>query len=701
MNTLKLILSKHGILLLTISFTISLFLIISTGNYSHQTLQATPSTSRTNNNFSENSFVDTSQNSKTIIKIIEAEHLDSDRKLINDIYNETHLLDNLWSKPIYSDEYIRVVFEKNLNNKNDITIFPRVISGNPKIEIYEVGGSKLIAEFTILNSNQYNKVFLTNLLGEQDSFDLKIINGKIEIDHIIDPIQLFQEDWEGGVIGTNWTVTSGWTIIDTPAVGSYSAQCAGDICNMSTATTINTSTLSEINFTFTYWDDDCDPGDVVLYFYDNLSGWDNIGNIDGGTLYGDDTWYTHSVITSESQYMHSNFAVRFLTTKLGGNENYWIDNIIITLPTHWITGYVENASDGTSPDSRTVRLWNPSTSEEIFGIVGITGEAGEPNAFKIDCKTLDTPCTTDDKLNLTLVNNESGYVASNIVEVTVTTADSDMAPNLTMNSPPTITNLIVEDFYTVPINEIDLTPSSTTPIYCTGIATDYDGDNSISTATAEFYASTSGQGNPDDDNDHYTNSSCEINTSYGTSEEAQINCTFNLEYYSNSDNWQCQINVTDNMSISATASDSTFVNTLLSIGVTSPISFEITGPTEVTPEKIIEIINYGNVKINLSLSGYGETEDDGNSMICTEKNISIDHTKYNITSSNTGQMDLSELSDYYLNLTHNPTIEAFKLSSRENDATNDARNDTYWRVYVPAGTGGSCQGNIIIGATQN
>ena len=123
-----------------------------------------------------------------IIVIIKAEHLDENRNFIQDIYEEVRELDDIWSPTISDNEYVRVTFERNLTNQNDITIFPRVVSGEPKIEIYEIDGSEIVAEFTSITSNQYNKIYLTNLISEsQNIFDLRILDGSIEFDHIIDP----------------------------------------------------------------------------------------------------------------------------------------------------------------------------------------------------------------------------------------------------------------------------------------------------------------------------------------------------------------------------------------------------------------------------------------------------------------------------------------------------------------------------------
>ncbi len=126
-----------------------------------------------------------------IILITKAEHLDENKTFISDIYEEVKELDGNWSEEIYSNEYVRITFERNLTSENDITIYPRVVNGSPRIEVYVINNEEIIAEFSSLNSNEYNKIYLTNLVGEQDSFDLKIMNGSIEIEHIIDPDTTF------------------------------------------------------------------------------------------------------------------------------------------------------------------------------------------------------------------------------------------------------------------------------------------------------------------------------------------------------------------------------------------------------------------------------------------------------------------------------------------------------------------------------
>lgn len=373
----------------------------------------------------------------------------------------------------------------------------------------------------------------------------------------------------------------------------------------------------------------------------------------------------------------------------------------LTSSVQWIVGTVEDALDTTSPDDRTIRIWNSTNSQEIFGVIGPSGPSGTPNVYMVDCETLPTPCQVGDTLNVTIVDDGSGYVAKNIVEITVTESGFDSAPNITINTPPTSINLTIEDALTSPQNEIDLTPASTTYATCSGVLQDPEGGSSIQSVVAEFFSSSSSSGSPDDANDHYTNSTCQINSTYGTSEQVMVNCSFEIEYYAEFGSWQCQINATDNYSASTLASDTTTINTLLALGVDPVIEFGAIDNEKVGLEIETKVTNYGNVKMNLTLNGYGSTPGDGNAMECGSPDIPIDYIKFNLTTSNSGDLTLSEFEATYQNLTTNPTTHTFNLDSKQNDLGGEVNASTYWRVYVPQGVSNGCTGNIVFGATQS
>ncbi|MDD5192599.1 MAG: hypothetical protein PHH54_02395 [Candidatus Nanoarchaeia archaeon] len=124
-----------------------------------------------------------------IIEISKAEHLDGNKDFISDIYPQIQALDGNWSETVNNDEYVRVTFEQNLTNKNDITIYARATDEeNAEIEVYKQGDSNLITKFENISNENWYKVYLINLSeGESyNVFDLKIL-GSAEFDYIVDP----------------------------------------------------------------------------------------------------------------------------------------------------------------------------------------------------------------------------------------------------------------------------------------------------------------------------------------------------------------------------------------------------------------------------------------------------------------------------------------------------------------------------------
>jgi len=143
---------------------------------------------------SESTFVnDFNYDAREEILSIDAVHLDSNYNEISNIYEETKSLDNIWSEKIYSKEYVRVIFERNLTSKNDITVYAR---GNASLEVYEKDSNILIADFGLIEEGK-NKVFLSDLQGSQNTFDLRVVGDNenyLEFDYITDPIW-FNTSW--------------------------------------------------------------------------------------------------------------------------------------------------------------------------------------------------------------------------------------------------------------------------------------------------------------------------------------------------------------------------------------------------------------------------------------------------------------------------------------------------------------------------
>ncbi len=130
-----------------------------------------------------------SENFDRLIFIEDANHLDNQGNLIGNLHDEVSERDNVWSNKISGGESIRVKFEEPLDKFKDITIYARSF-GESGVEVYEKGGSEIIAEFEGIFDGSKKKVFLEGLEGLQNTFDLKVIGGPIEFDFIVDPASL-------------------------------------------------------------------------------------------------------------------------------------------------------------------------------------------------------------------------------------------------------------------------------------------------------------------------------------------------------------------------------------------------------------------------------------------------------------------------------------------------------------------------------
>jgi len=269
------------------------------------------------------------------------------------------------------------------------------------------------------------------------------------------------------------------------------------------------------------------------------------------------------------------------------------------------------------------------------------------------------------------------------------------------NSPPEIINITIESG----ASSFDLTPNATTTLDIYITAKDYNGEDQIDNITLTFFdAVVSSYGGANDNNNHYTNTSCVINTGYGNAYEVESNCTLEIWYYANNATWNLTTEVTDDTNLRVQASNIFSINTLLALGLPATIDYGKVNATEVSDEIIANVTNFGNVMMNLSLSGYGSTVGDNLSMNCTgglTKNISIDYEKFNLNMSSFGAINLSEFEANYSNLTSTMAVKKFDLNYRQNDTENKAINATYWRMYVPLGVAGNCSGNIVFGAVQS
>lgn len=121
-----------------------------------------------------------------IIFISKAFQLDSKKDIVADIYNNVKARDGNWAS-ITTGQYVRVTFEKILNNRNDITLYAKPTNPGRPVEIraYATNTNQLVASFFVNHEGMY-KQLIPELSAPTDVFDLQII-GNVDIDYIVDP----------------------------------------------------------------------------------------------------------------------------------------------------------------------------------------------------------------------------------------------------------------------------------------------------------------------------------------------------------------------------------------------------------------------------------------------------------------------------------------------------------------------------------
>jgi hypothetical protein len=267
------------------------------------------------------------------------------------------------------------------------------------------------------------------------------------------------------------------------------------------------------------------------------------------------------------------------------------------------------------------------------------------------------------------------------------------------NAEPNVTEVIVTP------SSVELTAGNITTVNCTAIVWDYNGWQDVNVTRGVLYdATTSMDSDPDDNNEHYTNTSCYCEQNSSTS--AACTCLFSVWYYANYGTWICNMSVADKGGNATeriynfnSSGNTTFeINPVLGIDTSDEIDFGNLSVTETSDLIPANVSNWGNVPINVTVRGYGGT-DDANpamdwAMVCDFGNISWGYERYSTNDS--AEFDtmtlLNNVSTY---------IPNFDLPSRTNDThyMNDT-NTTYWRLQVPLTVGGYCNGTVIFSAAE-
>ena len=251
------------------------------------------------------------------------------------------------------------------------------------------------------------------------------------------------------------------------------------------------------------------------------------------------------------------------------------------------------------------------------------------------------------------------------------------------NAFPEILQMYIQD-------PITLNAGGIQTVFCNATIRDWNGFNDITSVNATFYYYLNESWHTDDDNEHYTNTSC-VETDNDGVYIANYSCSFQVQYFAFNGTWTCNVTVEDNFGFMDSDNISTTINALYALNVTDVIDYGNLSVMDYSDNITATITNFGNTDINVSVLGYGLTEGDGIGLVCASgtNNISIEHQRfYNSLVEWNIKNPLSAVNQD-MNLT---------LLKRVDDLT-PVTWDTYWQLFVPPNPFGVCTGTVRFTAT--
>ncbi|HYD03644.1 MAG TPA: hypothetical protein VEC16_05075, partial [Alphaproteobacteria bacterium] len=198
--------------------------------------------------------------------------------------------------------------------------------------------------------------------------------------------------------------------------------------------------------------------------------------------------------------------------------------------------------------------------------------------------------------------------------------------NISVRIPPIIYEVNVTDF-SDPDNSLILSAGSTQTIYCRAVVSDPFGPSNVYNASATFYYFLNLSNNDDDPVVHYTNFSCLLNET--TVNNKTFSCGFDVQYYANNGTWNCNITINNNQSIPQSGIAANTIAPLYAINLTDGLDFGNVNSEVPSANVSVNITNFGNMLINVSLQGYAVVIGDNLGMNCSDgTNVSISNIRF-------------------------------------------------------------------------
>jgi hypothetical protein len=259
-----------------------------------------------------------------------------------------------------------------------------------------------------------------------------------------------------------------------------------------------------------------------------------------------------------------------------------------------------------------------------------------------------------------------------------------------INSLPVVSNVLVNGE-----KSIDLTENSTTTVNWTATITDGNGYENLSTATGKLYRSDLGSSCSPDNNNCYSDSSCNFTDCDGNN--CTANCSANIYFFADptddgdyiDEYWQGSVEATDNYNESNSAistSTLTDVNTLKAFSISSSIVYgEVFADSDTgSSNTVTTVTNTGNTLINLEVTGDYMCTDYPS---CGGDSIEPKYQEYNLNTFVYGNGTT---------LTISPVVVNVGISKPTSTPSNSFKN-IYWGIGIPNSTeAGNYQGATTI-----
>jgi hypothetical protein len=242
---------------------------------------------------------------------------------------------------------------------------------------------------------------------------------------------------------------------------------------------------------------------------------------------------------------------------------------------------------------------------------------------------------------------------------------------------------------------ITLTAGTTKNVSCLVQIRDYNGGGDINYVNGTFYLNTTNSGDPDDNNSHYSNSSCVNVTANGYF--TNWTCAFEVWYYATNGTWRMNSTVNDTYGAKTNGYGNTTISALLALNATPTIDFGQLAVTDTSGLIQANVTNLGNIAINVSVYGYGGEDPvagAGLAMLCDYRNITLSNERYSINATDT-YATMTSITGAAVNI---PQL----IVQKQTVPSTYIINSTYWSLHVNLSTNpfGICNGTVIFSAVQ-